>query len=253
MTVLRKLIVFGGLILLILGVVAWQTPAAWIAKFSDLPERGISYARMTGTFWKGEAVQVKYRDLMLGDVKWDFKTFNQARPLKTTWALDAKGIDYNLNLLLDTEGQQVQNARLVQGQIPAGWVDLSEIAQLVFLTGTFDLDLDHASPTGNLSNLATGIIYWKNAGLSGLVDESLGTIIIDIRGDNRFTVAEFTPDPDADLKLTGEVRLNRNQYSTELTLTATEEKQYVIEMLSDLGTINEDGSLDIDKSGRMPR
>jgi hypothetical protein len=253
MTVLRKLFVFGGLIFLILAIVAWQTPAAWIAKFSNLPEKGISYGRMTGTFWKGEAFQVKYRDLMLGDMKWDFKTFNQAHPLKTTWAIDAKGIDYNLNMFVDTEGRQAQDLRLVQGQIPAGWVDLSEIAQFVFLTGTFDLDLDHASATGNLSNLAKGTIYWKNAGLSGLVDESMGTVIIEIQGDNRFTSADFTPDPEADLKLDGEIRLNRNQYFTELTLTATEEKQYVIEMLSDLGTINEDGSLDIDKSGRMPR
>ena len=253
MIILRKLFVFAGLLLLILGVVAWQTPAAWIAKFADLQEKGYSYARMTGTFWKGEAIQVKYRDLMLGDVKWDFKTFNQLRPLKTTWSIDAKGIDYNLNLFLDTEDQQVQDFRMVQGEIPAGWLDLSDIVPLVFLTGTFNLDLDQASPTINLSNLATGMVYWKGAGLGGLVEESLGTVLIELRSDNRFTLATITPDPEADLKLEGEVRINRNQYFTELTLRATREKQYVIDQLAELGTINEDGSLDFDQSGRIPR
>lgn len=253
MRFVRKLFVVGGLIALIFGVAAWQAPAAWIAKLSDLSKQGYSYGRITGTLWKGEAEQVKHGDLMLGDVKWDFKTFNQLNPLETTWAIDAKGIDYNLNLLLDTEGRQVKDLRLLQGEIPAGWVDLSEIAQLVFLTGTFNLDLDHASPTRNLSNLATGTIYWKNAGLGGLVEESLGTIFIEIHSDNRFTIADFTSDPEADLKLDGQVRINRNQYFTELTLRATEEKQYVIEQLAEIGTINEDGSLDIDQSGRMPR
>jgi len=253
MKILRKLFVFGGLIILILGVVIWQVPAAWIVKYSDLPKKGYSYGRMTGTLWKGEAEQVKNPDLMLGDVKWDFKTFNQFKPLKTTWAIEAGGIDYNLNLLLDTEGRQLQDLRLVQGEIPAGWVDLSEISQLVFLTGTFQLDLDHASPTKNLSNLASGTIYWKNAGLGGLVEESLGTIFIEIHSDNRFTIVDISSDPEADLKLDGQVRINRNQYFTEVTLRATEEKRYVIEQLADLGTVNEDGSLDIDQSGRMPR
>jgi len=253
MRILRKLIVFIGLILLILSVVAWQTPASWIAKFSAFPGKELSYARMTGTFWKGEAEQVEYRDLMLGDVKWDFKTFNQLNPLTTTWVIDAKGIDYNLNMFLDTESRRVHGLRLVQGQIPAGWVDLSKIAPLVFLSGTFNLDLDHASPSRNLSNLATGIIYWTNAGLNGLVEESLGTVTINLRSENRFTIANIQSDPEADLKLDGEVRFNSNQYFTELTLRAAEEKQYVIEQLADLGAINEDGSLDIDQSGRMPR
>lgn len=253
MRTLRKLIVFGGLILLVLSVVAWQTPASWIAKGMKLSETGTSYKRMTGTFWKGEAEQVTYRDLMLGDLSWDFQTFNQISPLKTTWRIEGKGIDYEMSLFLDAEDREVRDLRLVQGQIPAGWVDLSEVTPLVFLTGQFNLDLDHASPHQNLSNLATGTVWWNDAGLNGVVDESLGTMVIELSHQNRFTVADIRSDPESDLQLDGQVRFNETQYFSELVLVATDKKQYVIELLTDLGTVTEEGSLEINKSGRMPR
>jgi hypothetical protein len=253
MRLLSRLVVFGGLSLLILGIAAWQMPASWIAYMTDLEGRGYDYARIRGTLWQGEAEEVKYRDLMLGRVKWDFKTLNQVNPPTTTWAIEANGIDYNLNCLVDTEGRQVSNIRLLQGKVPARWVDLNEIAPLVFLTGTFELDLDYVSPIGQLSNLASGMLYWKDAGLSGLVDESLGTVLVSVRGDGRFTYAEVESDPEAEIRIDGEVRINRTQYFSELTVRASEEKQYVIEQLAGLGSLNEDGSLDIDLSGNMPR
>jgi len=253
MRILRKLFVFGGIIILLVAVAAWKTPAAWIANLMNLSRQGISYARITGTFWKGEAEEVKRRDLLLGDIKWDFLTFNQFNPLTTTWKIDGKGHDYELSLLLDTVDRDATEMRLVQGHIPAGWVDLSDIAPLLFLTGQFNLDLDQASPQGNLSNLATGMVRWTDAGLGGLVEESLGTVIIDINTDNRFTIFDIQSDPEADIQLDGQVRISGRQYESELVLRTIDEKQYVIEQMSELGTVKEDGSLEINLSGRTTR
>lgn len=253
MRTLRKLFVFGGLILLVLTVVVWQTPASWIAKSMNLSQQGIGYARMSGTLWKGRVDQVLYRDLMMGDISWDFQTFNQLNPLRTTWRVEGEGIDYELGMLVDAQGREARDLRLVQGHIPAGWADLSKVAPMVFLSGRFNLDLDHASPVWNLSNLATGTIYWNDAGLSGAVDESLGNVLIELYSENRFTVLDVQSDPESDLKLDGQIRFNFNQYSAELVLSAPEEKWYVLELLADLGTVTDEGTLEINKSGRMSR
>ena len=84
MGTLRKILVFGGLVLLILSVVVWQTPASWIAKSMNLSSQGIGYARMSGTLGEGPADQVTLRALLLGDIRWDFLTFNHLSPLLTT-------------------------------------------------------------------------------------------------------------------------------------------------------------------------
>lgn len=253
MRILRKLFIFVGLIILLVTLVAWKTPASWIADKTDLARKGASFARVTGTFWAGEAEQVEYRDLMLGDVKWNFLTLNQLNPVTTTWKIDGTGHDYDIELLMDTQGRQVKDLRLIQGHVPAGWIDLNKYAPMVVLTGRLNLDLDHASPTGDTSRLATGLIHWTDAGLDGLVEENLGTITIQLRSENRFTIADIQSDPEAEIRLDGQFRINGREYITELELQVVEEKQYVIDQLAELGTINENGSLQINRSGRVRR
>lgn len=253
MKTLRKLIVFGGLVVLILAAAAWLSPITWIIDETQLSRQDISYSRINGTLWKGRAERVQYEDLILGEVAWDFQTFNQLRPLETTWRFDGKGADYELSLFVDAEGKEATDLRFIQGVIPAGWVDLSRVAPLLMLTGQFHLDLDHASPSGNKSNLASGTVHWTDAGLGGLADEPLGTIIMVLRSDGRSTIADIQSDPEADIRLDGQVKFNNSQYSSDLVLQAVEEKQYVLDQITGLGTRNEDGTLRIERSGRMPR
>jgi hypothetical protein len=53
--------------------------------------------------------------------------------------------------------------------------------------------------------------------------------------------------------ISGDVRFNAAQYRTNLLLRAAHEKLYVIEELAHLGTVLEDGSLELTLSGKMPR
>jgi hypothetical protein len=103
MKVLIKLFVFVGLILLIVGVVAWKIPASWVLGQVNWSSKGISYARVAGTLWEGNMEQLRRRDVMLGDVSWDFQTMNNFSPLESTWKVEGKGLDYELGFLLDFE------------------------------------------------------------------------------------------------------------------------------------------------------
>lgn len=253
MKFLIKLFVVAGLVALLVGVAAWQVPASWVLDRLNWSKQGISIARINGTLWQGGAEQVRRKDLILGDINWDFQTINTLRPLATTWRVEGKGLDYELSLFADVEGRQAQDLRFVQGFIPAGWIDLSKAAPLLFLTGRFNIDLDHASPIGNASRLASGTIRWTDAGLSGLVDEPLGTILIELRFEDRFTIADIQSEAGADTMISGDVKFNGAQYRASLILRTTEEKQYLVEQMAHLGTVMPDGSLELKLSGSMPR
>ena len=101
MKTLVKLFVLAGVVLLILGVVAWKVPAAWMLNQVNWSGKNIHYARFTGTLWQGGVEQLERKDVMLGDVEWDFMTVNGLAPLATTWRVDGKGLDYELSVFVD--------------------------------------------------------------------------------------------------------------------------------------------------------
>ena len=258
MKTIVKLFVFAGLVLLIAGVIAWKIPASWVLGQVNWSSKDIRYARVTGSLWEGKMEQLDWHDVMLGDVNWDFQTLNDFSPIETTWKIDGKGLDYEMNFFLDFEGSRAVTMRYVTGSVPAGWLGLTRAVPGVFLTGRFDIDLDTAATTGYPGRLASGTVRWPDAGISGLVEESLGTVILELRSERGFTIADIQTDqtedaPKTEIIIAGEVKYNSAQYMTDLLITATPGKQYVIEQLSHLGTVLPDGSLQLELSGTMPR
>jgi len=258
MKTIVKLFVFAGLVLLIVGVVAWKIPASWVLGQVNWASKDIRYARVTGTLWEGKMEQLNRHDLMLGDVNWDFQTINNLSPFETTWKVNGKGLDYEMNFFLDFEGSRAVSMRYVMGSVPAGWLGLTRAVPGLFLTGHFDIDLDTVATTGYPGRLASGTVHWRDAGLSGLVEESLGTVILELSSERGFTIADIQTDqtedaPKTEIIISGEVKYNSAQYMTDLLIAATPGKQYVIEQLSHLGTVRPDGSLQLELSGTMPR
>jgi hypothetical protein len=253
MKFLSRLFIFGGLFLLLLSIVAWKFPASWMLDRVDWSGHGISYDDIDGTLWLGKAEGVEREGLLLGDINWDFQTLNQLSPFSTTWRVYGEGPDHKLHSFVDIVGQNASDLRFVHGYFPAGWVDLSRAVPLLFLTGTFNLDLDHASPALDAANLASGTIRWTDAGLSGLVEESLGTIVVELHSDGRFTIADIQSEENPAIMISGQVRVNNAQYRADVKLKTTEEKQYVVDKLAHLGTLLDDGTLEFSLSGGMPR
>lgn len=253
MKFLLKSIVVLGILLLIAGVMAWQAPAEWLVERAALPRHDIKYSRLSGTAWNGVAHDARWRDLLLGEVRWDFNKLSQLSPPFTTWRLKGNGLDYQLSLLADLERDSLQRLRFVQGEIPAGWVDLSEWVPLLFLDGRLAVNLDYLELKWGPRGLAVGSVQWNDAAFTGLFDEKLGNIIINIEWVDGATRVYFHSEQVRNIMLEGEASLTAGRYDVLLIVHTTEKKRYVIEKLADLGEIHADGSLHIELSGKMRR
>jgi hypothetical protein len=253
MKFLLKLIVVLGLILLVAGVIAWQAPAEWLLTRADLPRHDIQYARVSGTVWDGVAHEARWHDLLLGDIQWDFMELNQVSPPFTTWRLEGEGLDYQLSLLADFERDSLRRLHFIQGELPAAWVDLSKVVPLLILDGRLLVNLDYLELKWGNRGLVVGSIEWNDATFTGLFEEKLGDIIINIEWVDGATRVYFHSTQVRNIMLEGEASLTAGRYDALVILHTTEKKRYVIEELANLGEIQADGSLRIERSGKMRR
>jgi len=253
MKFLLKFTVVISLIALIAAVVAWRAPAEWLLERAELPQRGIQYSVSSGTAWSGIAHDVKWRDVLLGDVQWDFTSLNKVSPPFTTWKIEGRGLDYNLSLLADFERDSLLRLRFVQGELPAGWMDLSKVVPLLFLDGRLLVNFDYLELNWGPLGMAAGSIQWQDAAFSGLFDEKLGDINISVEWVDGATKVYFQSTQVRNIMLEGEANLTAGRYELLLILHATEKKRYVIEQLASLGKVQPDGSLRIEVYGHMRR
>ena len=248
-----KSVVIFGLILLLAGIIAWQAPAEWLVKLATQPHHDIRYSRVTGTVWNGVAHDTKWNDLLLGDVQWDFVELLQVSPPVTSWQLKGKGLDYQLTLQAGFERGSLQRLRFIQGDLPAGWADLSKLVPLLFLDGRLLVNFDYLELKWGPRGLAAGSILWKDAAFTGLFEEKLGDISINFEWVKGTTRVYFQSTQVRNIMLEGEANLTAGRYNALLILHTTEKKHYVIEQLAHLGRIRADGSLHIALAGIMPR
>jgi hypothetical protein len=219
----------------------------------NLPVQDIQYSRVTGTIWQGGAEEFRWQELMLGDVSWAFQNLNDWRQPATSWKVDGKGLDYKLSFLAEFEADTLQRLRFVQGDFPAGWVDLNKIVPLLFLDGRLDVNLTFLELKKWGQGLAEGTIQWNNAAFKGMLDEQLGTIGILVETVDRITHLYIQSHQVRNIMIEGDMSLRPGRYDALIILHATEKKRYVIEKLAHLGNVRADGSLEIRLSGILPR
>ncbi len=253
MKFLLKMIVVLGFILLLAGVIAWQAPAKWLLSRADLPRHDIQVSHTTGTAWSGMAHEVRWRDILLGDIQWDFTSLDQVSPPLTSWQFEGHGLDYQLTSLVDFENESPRRLRFVQGELPAGWVDLSKAVPLLFLDGRLLINIDHLEFKWGPRGLVAGTVQWNDAAFTGLFEEKLGDITINFEWVNNATQVYFQSTEVRNIMLEGEAKLTEGRYNVLLILHTTEKKRYVIEQLAKYGQVQPDGSLHISVSGHMRR
>ena len=253
MKFLFKTIVILGVFLLVAGIVAWQAPAEWLVSRADLPRHDIQYSNTSGTVWNGMAHEVRWRDLLLGDIQWNFSALGQVSPPMTTWQFEGHGLDYQLTTLVDFENDSPKRLQFVQGEFPAGWVDLSKTVPLLFLGGRLLVNLDYLEFNWGPRGLTAGTVQWNDAAFTGLFEEKLGDITINIEWVNNTTRVYFQSTEVRNIMLEGEAKLTEGRYNVLLILHTTEKKRYVIEHLAKYGQVQPDGSLHISVSGHMRR
>lgn len=251
MRILLKLVVAVGVILLIAGIIAWKAPAEWLVERANLARHDIQYDQTSGTVWNGIAHDVKWHGLLMGDIQWDFMTLYQVSPPFTTWKLEGKGLDYRLSLLADVERESLRRLRIIHGELPAGWLDLSKVIPLLLLDGRLNVNLDYLDLKFGPRGLAAGSIQWNNAAFTGLFEEKLGDININIEWVNDVTRVYFQSTQVRNIMIEGEVSLTADRYKALIIMHTTEQKRHVIEQLAKLGKIQPDGSLHIVLTGGL--
>jgi hypothetical protein len=253
MKFLLKLIVVVSVFLLLAAVIAWKAPAQWLVKRAGLGGHDVQYSAASGTVWNGVVHDVKWNNVMLGEIQWDFTSLNQVSPPFTTWQVEGRGLDYQLSSLADFERDSLRRLRFVQGELPAGWVDLSKVVPLLFLDGRLLVNFDYLELKWGPLGLAAGSVQWKDAAFSGLFDEKLGDISMSAEWVDGATRVTFQSTQVRNIMLEGQASFTANRYEVLLILHTTEKKRYVIEQLAGFGNIHPDGSLHIEVSGHMPR
>ena len=161
--------------------------------------------------------------------------------------------DFELSLLADFDNSAPRRLRFVQGQLPAGWVDLSKEIPNLLLDGQLEVNLDYLELEWSPRGLAAGSVHWSDAVFTGLFEERLGDIVFNLEWVDGATRVYFQSKQVRNIMLEGQVSLTQRRYDVLLIVHTTEKKDYVIEQLAHLGNIQADGSLHIVRAGKMRR
>jgi general secretion pathway protein N len=164
-----KFSIFGALVYLICLILT--LPAATVVHY--LPVKlPVQIARVSGTIWQGKAVSVRWQDLELSQVQWQFHPLSLLKgqsKLSFSFgqglALAGKG-----TVSLSPWGWQADDVRIT-APLPL-LMELQPMSLPVDAGGEVDLRLTHASSSEPWCEAIDGQLYW----LAGELSTPIGTL-----------------------------------------------------------------------------
>lgn len=251
----RKWLVFAGVPVLLLAFAAWQMPADRVLQMARTGDSGLSWSTAAGSAWNGQAENVFWKGLALGNVSWRMTGLESLSGPGTVWAFEGSSIHYSANGRLSMDGRELRRIEALRATIPAAWLDLSAIAPLVWLTGTLDLDLESVGFRNGFPASGRGVIRWTDAGLGGLVRESLGDIEFSLNppaGPPEETLQfDFDSLHYGDIGVAGSGRIKDNRYRVSLRLSIAPGRPDLLDLLGDLGETDAAGGIHLDWEGEL--
>lgn len=207
-------------------------PADLLVSRLDLPD-GIGQVR--GTVWSGSArwQQPGWHPLA---VEWRWRGGRD-------WQWRAQGGATDLHGSL-RPGREL-SLPTVQGRLELERLDLVHWLALARPVGSLELNLDDVLFVEARAPQAQGRILWRDAGLIGAVQESLGEIeILVSEGENdlELRVRSLAPAP---IQVRGRITLDAVRYEADLWLRAGPDRPGLTAALSDFGELQPDGQVRI--------
>jgi hypothetical protein len=240
---------------LLLAFALWQAPAHGLLRLVHSGNPGLSWSTAAGSAWNGRAEGVYWNGLALGGVRWRLLGFEGLGDLRTRWAVHGGSAQYSMDGQLTLSGGQLTDIAALRADFPAAWIDLSHAIPLVYLTGTFELDLATVGFSAGYPSHGAGKVHWNDAGLGGLVSEPLGDIGFDIRpppaGAGELLLFDFASLRPADIELAGDGRLQGNEYELRLRLKISPRRPDLLELLGGMGRPDADGNLRLEWRGAL--
>lgn len=253
--------VFGVIFLFLLSFAAtaiWKFPAAGVLPHVNI--QPIQVSGVTGSIWKGAAQQLVAPPpaLPVTNVKWRFL------PAALLTGKTAANLDFEL--LGGTGSGNVARSlagdlSVSQGQFLVPAENLSQFLPLPVADfgGRVIADIEKLEVENNLLKTTHGTIVWSNAVVTGLVEASLGQVVLDvvpkpIDGNPSHEGKLSSKDGDLDIKGDFQIDINGN-YKADIRLKPTASASPgLVGALGSLGPIarrESDGSYRIRNNGNI--
>ena len=225
---------------IVLATVLTTLPASL---FLGGEHKGLPLERIEGRVWAGQAVldwpgqaPVALRWRWSGGLTWD-------------WFVEADAIDLH--------GQWRLNDRSavngVEGQVDVQALDIAQWLVVTWPQGVLDVDIDYAHWNRPDRLIATGQVTWQQAGLAGLVNESLGDVVVVLKPSEAevgHTDIQIRSQSGGAVSVSGDVLTNGDRFEAKITLTPDPARPDVARFFQSLGP-NRDGAVVIERSGSL--
>lgn len=223
--------------ILILVLVIATLPAALLAPGLGLPA-GVTQVR--GSIWSGSAEwrQPGWQPLALswrwrGGRDWHWRASGGQTALEGRWRPGAAAVLPQLRGRLDLERLDLVH-----------WL---EIARPV---GSLHLDLADVVIADGAAPRAQGSAVWRQAGLTGAIQESLGEIELFVEeAEDRLGVRVRSLRP-APIQVRGSIELTNSRYEADLWLRSAGGRPRLAAALAELGQLQPDGQVRLLVAGR---
>jgi len=246
-----KWLVSAGLLVLFLILLIWKMPAGWALNQLIQNRSSVQTQDVTGSIWNGTISRLVWRGIDLGKIDWHFNGLEQWSPPRSQWIFQGQHHDYTLGGQISVSDGSRPVLTAVTGSLPAAWVDLSSSLPFVFLTGRFEVDLARLALRDTLPVEADGAVLWTAAGLTGLVNESLGDVAFSVETVDQVIHYRIQSLGQPDIRVDGHGRLSGNIYSLDLLARVVPQRNDIHELLSQMGTLQADGSILFALSGQL--
>jgi hypothetical protein len=246
-----KWLVSAGLLVLFPILLIWQMPAGWALNQLTQKRVSVQTQDVTGSVWNGRINRLVWRGIDLGKIDWRFNGLEQWSPPRGRWTFQGQNHDYRLGGHISISDGSRPELTAVTGSLPAAWVDLSSSLPFVFLAGRFEVDLAHLVLRDTLPVEADGAVLWTAAGLTGLVNESLGDVAFSVETVDQIIRFRIQSLGRPDIRIDGHGQLSGNNYSADLLARVDPQRNDMYELLSQMGTLQADGSILFALSGQL--
>jgi general secretion pathway protein N len=208
--------------------------------------------QINGTIWQGEAARVSYQNIPLGPVSWRFVPLGLLQG-QIEYAVELNDSDHTLggyvarDLLSD--GFSLSE---IKGQLPAdSLLKLSNQTDLN-ANGQLDVELQKLRISDRRITTVEGEIRWLDAGIERPFRAVLGNLQFNLSGDELAIKSEIK-ELDGPLQVNGELTLMPDgSYQLQGKVTPNDAADPgLISLLQSIGRPANDGSIQIDYSGRM--
>ncbi|WP_426700645.1 type II secretion system protein N [Rhodanobacter sp. Col0626] len=252
MKYLRSALLGIGLLLLAALLLAWFVPASWVLPRFETRLHGIRLEQVSGTLWNGSVSQVVGVDgRVAGRLQWQLSRSALIGRVRAQWQFNGPQLDVSGNMRRLSAEQTELSATDLR-------IDLQSLARPATATplgqprGELQLHVDRALLQGGWPLQLQAVAQWHDAAMQtpqGLV--ALGDLSANAQAQGGVIQATLQDDGHGPLQVQGQLQLIPLGWRMDATLRARQANSSLRQWLSQLGPIDNQGRVHLQRSGGL--